>query len=305
MNYTPLMAATAAGNLPLVEELLRRGADPEAHEHLGRNALHIALQHAFRDRAFARGPFAALYERIAPAFIDLQAGERLVRLDRHLSEYLVFQTFWVLFKSTFSAPGWDRPAGIDTGSFLDAWAMLPGSVLKPERNKRSHLSNVLSRNEVDRDYPYNRKLFKRIGHGWYQINPRLAIRRRIQGIESWHPALEALNLRLVHEFAHPDQWDISRALWRSHADTELPTPVAAEPWAARERAVLDAERAEIAAIEARRRAAEETRRRQAGSRAHLEPQPPRWGTREAKAAGREELRRRIEAQRAADKIGKP
>jgi len=186
-----------------------------------------------------------------------------------------------------------------------AYDGLPGSVLKPERNKRSYLSSVLSRNEVDRDYPYNRKLFKRIAHGWYQINPRLAIRRRKQGLESWHPALEALNLRLVHEFAHPDQWGISRALWRLQADIELPTPVGAEPWAARERAVLEAERAEIAVIEARRRAAEEARRRQAESRANQEAQPARWGTPEAKAAARDELRRRIEAQRSADKIGKP
>ncbi len=303
MNYTPLMAATAAGNLPLVEELLGRGADPEAHEHLGRNALHLALQEAFRDRSYARGPFAALYERIAPAFIDVQVGERLVRIDRRLSEYLVFQSFWVLFKNSFTASGWDRPAGVDTGSMLAAWNMLPGSVLKPERNKRSHLSSVLSRNEVDRDYPYNRKLFKRIGHGWYQINPQLAIRRKTQGVESWQPVLEYLNLPLVHEFAHPDQWRISRALWQLQAEGDLPTPVAAEAWNARERALIEAEQAEIAAIEARRRAAEATLRRNAEARAKQPAQPP-WGTPEAKAAAREELRRRIEAQRNADMTGK-
>jgi hypothetical protein len=304
MNYTPLMAATAAGNVPLVEELIERGADPEAHDHLGRNALHIALQEAFHNRSFARAPFAALYGRIAPASIDVQVGEKLVRLARHLSEYLVFQTFWVLFKSAFGASGLDRPAGIDTGSVLEAWQMLPDFVLKPERNKRSHLSSVLSRNEVDRDYPYNRKLFKRIAHGWYQINPQLAIRRRAHGVEAWHPVFEALNLPLVHEFSHPDQWSISRALWRVHANVELPTPVAAEGWAARERAIVEAERAEIAAIEARRRAAEEARRRQAEARSILAAQPPRWGTPEAKAAAREELRRRIEALNA-DKVGKP
>lgn len=304
MNYTPLMAAAAAGNLPLVEELLQRGADSEAHDHLGRNSLHVALHAAFQDREFARGPFAALYERIAPAFIDLQAGERLVRIDRHLTEYLLFQTFWVLFKSTFSASGFERPAGVDTGSLLAAWSVLPPSVLKPERNKRSHLSNVLSRNEVDRDYPYNRKLFKRIAHGWYQINPRLAIRRRTREVESWRPVLEALNLPLVHEFAHPDQWDISHTLWRSQADMELPTPVAAEAWEARERARLEAERAEIAAIEARRRAADEARRRHAEARENQDAQPPRWGTPEAKLAAREELLRRIEAQRNPDKTVK-
>ncbi len=305
MNYTPLMAATAAGNVPLVEELLARGADPEAHDHLGRNALHLALQEAFRHRAFARGPFPALYERIAPAFIDAQVGDRLVRLDRHLSEYLVFQTVWVLFKSTFSASGMDRPAGVDTGSMLDAWGVLPDSVLKPERNKRSHLSSVLSRNEVDRDYSYNRQLFKRIAHGWYQINPLLAIRRRTQGVESWHPVLEALNLRLVHEFSHPDQWRISRDLWHAQTNLELPTPVAAETWAARELAMLEAERAEIAAIEARRLAAEEARRRRAEVHAKQDAPMPRWGTPQAKAAARNELRRRIEAQRVSAKVDKP
>src|ERR1035441_151418 len=122
-----------------------------------------------------------------------------------------------------------------------------------------------------------RRLFKRISHCWYQINPRLATRRRTQGVESWHPVLDALILRLVHELAHPDQWGISHALWRSQADIELPTPVAAEAWAARERAILEAERAEIAAIEARRRAADEARRRRDEVRANQEAQTTRWG----------------------------
>jgi hypothetical protein len=302
MNHTPLMAAAVAGNVPLVDELLRRGADTEAHDHVGCNTLHVTLREAFRNPQFARGPFAALYERIAPAFIDVQAGERLVRLDRHLSEYLVFQTFWVLFKSAFSASGFEQPAGINTASMLDAWSVLPTAVLKPERNKRGHLSNVLSRNEVDRDYAYNRKLFRRIGHGWYQINPQLKVRRRVAGVDTWVPVLEALNLPLVHEFAHPDQWDISRGLWRAATDAELPIPIAAEGWAARERAAEEAEAAEIAAIEARRLAAAEEQRRRAEAAVMRAAQPPQWGTREAKNAARDELRRRIEAQR---KSGKP
>jgi len=53
----------------------------------------------------------------------------------------------------------------------------------------------------------------------------------------------------------------------------------------------------------RRRAAEETLRRNAEARSKQQAQAPRWGTPEAKASAREELRRRIEAQRNADKIG--
>jgi len=59
---------------------------------------------AFRDAKFARGPFPTLYELLAPPSVDVNTGERLVRIDRHLSEYFLFQTLWVLFKSRFTHP---------------------------------------------------------------------------------------------------------------------------------------------------------------------------------------------------------
>ena len=89
---------------------------------------------------------------------------------------------------------------------LDVWEDLPTSVLRAERNKRSHLSNVLSRNEVDRDYAYNRMLFKRVAHGHYQFNPALSVRRKVKGEESWVPVFEALNLRWQGQFVL-DQYD--------------------------------------------------------------------------------------------------
>jgi hypothetical protein len=61
------------------------------------------------------------------------------------------------------------------------------------RNKRQHISNVFSRNEVERDYAYNRALFRRTAHGWYQFNPALAVRARSpSGDESWRSIFAAL-----------------------------------------------------------------------------------------------------------------
>ena len=207
MNQTPLMAAAAAGNVPLVEALLARGADREAVDQYGGNSLHWALRVAFGDPQFARGPLAALYELLAPASIDVNTGERLVRIDRHLSEYFLFQTLWTLFKSRFTHRHRHPHAAFETKAILEAWQYLPANVVRPERNRRQHLSGVLARNEVERDYAYNRALFMRVAQGWYQFNPRLSVRRRQGNEETWIPVYAALNLPLINEFAVADEWD--------------------------------------------------------------------------------------------------
>lgn len=243
MNLTPLMAAAAAGNVPLVEALLERGANPEVADHLGRNALHWAMLEAFRDAKYAKGPFAAIYERIAPPSVDVMTGERLVRIDRHLTEYFLFQTLWVLFKNRFRTHEWNDFAAFDTSTILESWQHLPASVLKPERNRRQHLSNVLSRNEVERDYAYNRRLFWRIRQGWYQFNPELSVRRKLGESETWLSVYEALNLKLVKEFAQPPRWDFLDSLLK-RAGLEPPgTPIAAERRMQRQLAQREAEEA--------------------------------------------------------------
>lgn len=200
MHLTPLISAAMTGNVPLVEALLDRGADREATDLFGCNALHWAMRQAFANPQFARTTFGDLYELLAPASVDLKVSDRVVRLDRHLSEYFLFQTMWATFRDRFLEPY--LPA-YDTSVVMHAYAHLPLHVLSEQQGKRAFISALLSRNEIARDYAYNRRLFLRLRQGYYQFNPELAVRRRGPEGETWISIYQALNLPLLREIAQP------------------------------------------------------------------------------------------------------
>lgn len=78
----------------------------------------------------------------------------------------------------------------------------------------------------------------RMAQGWYQFNPKLAVRRRLGGEERWVAIYAALNLPLISEFSYVDGYDIVRGEIDNYlALAGLPkctTPIAAERWVERE-----------------------------------------------------------------------
>jgi hypothetical protein len=225
MNLTPLMAAAAAGNAALVDALLERGADTRLHDHFGRAAVHWALATAFLDPSYAQGAFAAIFDRVAPPAVDLRVDERLIRIDRHLSEYLPWQTLWTLYGRVLSHGTRTGKFGFDTSAILAAWKHLPPAVLRAERAQRAFLSGLLARNEVERDYAYNRRLFCRVAHGLYHFNMKVDMRGQGAAGE-WIPVVDALNLSLVKEVSTAYAWDAIDAIFAGAGRSTPPMPSA-------------------------------------------------------------------------------
>ncbi|OGA49660.1 MAG: hypothetical protein A3G24_07450 [Betaproteobacteria bacterium RIFCSPLOWO2_12_FULL_62_13] len=187
-NQTPLMIAAARGNVALAETLLERGADVELADNHGRLAYHHALLRALLDAAYAAGPFADLHRLLAPPAVDIMVEERLIKLDAHLIEFFLFNAMLALMQHRLNYPKWWR-VGLNVDDFVKPAEAFPERVLPERRKRRTYLSGVLARNEISRDYAYNRRLFARTSRGFYVINPALSLR---QG-ESWTPIYDRLN----------------------------------------------------------------------------------------------------------------
>lgn len=199
VGATPLMLAARAGNLPLVDALRSRGADPELCDEFGHTAWQQAISRAMEEPAFAKAALAPLFDRLAPAVLDVQTEGRLVRLERHQGEYWVLTLMLAGLKTQWSLCA-AREQGhykFSQGYFAEQLHQvldsLPPHLWQPKRRKRSYINQVLARGEVDSSYQPARRLWTRAGHGHYLPNPAMQLRRD----EGWVAVYEALNLAWI------------------------------------------------------------------------------------------------------------
>jgi hypothetical protein len=200
---TPLMLAAVAGNMPLLDALLQRGADLQATDEFGHTAWMAALNRAMDDPDFARQKLGGLFERIAPAVIDVQTDGRLVRLERHQGEYWLLGMMLAGLKTlrTCCVARLHHPYKYEPGFFSDALQnsleSLPEHLWPAKRRKRSYVNAVLARAEVDSQYQPARKLWLRIKNGHYLPNPNLQLRTPSANDSLWQPVMQVTNVPWV------------------------------------------------------------------------------------------------------------
>lgn len=188
-NLTPLMVAARLGNAKLAEELIERGAHPEKTGNNGLNALQMALEVALYNEEFSKHKLPAIYALLEPDSLSVQAEGRLIKLDKRLMQLFILNLMFARFYR-FLGEAASHYEAFSAKDLAKCVGILPDSVLPERRKRQSYISSILSGNEVDRDSPYNRKLFKRIRRGHYIINPLLKIRLN----DEWVPVHDLLKL---------------------------------------------------------------------------------------------------------------
>lgn len=175
-NQTPLMVAAWMGNTEAIKALVELGADTEKVDNNGLTAFQIALAQTARSESYAKKKLADIYEQLEPTSMSIQIDDRLIKLDKHIMEFFMLNLMIALSYRVMPKRKHTWITGFTSQHFIDAVQHIPYCVLPERRKQRAYLSSILSKNEINKDDRYNRKLFYRVMRGTYVFNPGMALK---------------------------------------------------------------------------------------------------------------------------------
>ena len=170
------------GAVQIFEHLINNGAKTNLTDNFGRNALQLALLQAQLDASFKQKFIDKFYSTLKAESIRVKIDNKLLKIDNHQAEFLMLN-FMIstlrtkIITGTTEQGAWGNhyvPV-YQTQDYIDFYEGLSTHVVADYRKVRSYLSSILSKNEVNREDKYNKKLFIRIQQGMYLPNPLLEI----------------------------------------------------------------------------------------------------------------------------------
>jgi hypothetical protein len=174
-NLTPLLAAVENGSTKVVDYLLAQNADPDVVDNNGRNPLRIAINKLyFSSKSLTR--LEGIFSRILTDNIRVKVSDRLVKIPKRKMEYYLLNIFMTLQDAIINdSREIFEERGVKAADIERVVSGYPESFLDEYRKKKSYISSILAKNEVDSKNPYNHALFLRLDRGYYCINPELAV----------------------------------------------------------------------------------------------------------------------------------
>lgn len=182
LNLSPFMIAISFGAVQIFEHLINNGAKTNLTDNFGRNALQLALLQAQLNATFKQKVINKFYSTLKAESIRVKIDNKLLKIDNHQAEFLMLNFMVSTLRTKIITGTTERETWgnhyvpvYQTQDYLDFYEGLSTHVVADYRKVRSYLSSILSKNEVNREDKYNKKLFIRIQQGMYLPNPLLEI----------------------------------------------------------------------------------------------------------------------------------
>lgn len=203
MSLTPLMCAARVGNIALVDDLVARGARPDAVDVFGRMPFHFALRSAVERASFAEEKLGPLYESLCPTGFDIEVDGKLHRLSKNQGEFFALAMMIASFHDIYTSFGY-RQHGVGA-SLLDAKIIdaFPRTVVADERRRRTYWNGVFARAEEDSAYRPARRLWRRERQGHYAPSATTRLRTADgNGLEVFRSLHELLRVGLLDQLGY-------------------------------------------------------------------------------------------------------
>lgn len=124
-------------------------------------------------------------------------GQQWLKIDNHKAEFLFVHLMVALFHAKLPhLVIRKRQPGFRAQDVAELLEQLPRWAVPAHQTKRAYISGVLARNEINRDYAYNRRIFRRTRLGVYILNPRMSLRIG----DDWIPVYKLLDPQAFFTF---------------------------------------------------------------------------------------------------------
>ncbi len=182
LNLTPFMMAVSYESVQIASYLIENGAKTDLTDNYGRNALQLTLLKAYQDKKFKQTLVNRFYPQLKNESLKVRIDNRLIKLDSHQAEFLMLSYMISILRNHIIARSaaingryWSGPPTFQAQDLIDFFSGLSPQVIPTYRHVRSYISSILSKNEVNREDKYNKKLFVRLRLGQYLPNPLMEI----------------------------------------------------------------------------------------------------------------------------------
>ena len=173
-GITGLMVAAQFGRTDMLFLFLDNDANINAQDNLGRTALqHLIL--GYDRRQVDAGYLKRWYPKLAPKVGHSRYDGRLYVINHKSMEFFLYNMLNAIRLDVFAPTDPQSQRCLLMDDFIQFIEEMPSALLPDYRRKRQYVNSILSKHEVNRDDPYNRKLFIRRSRGCYDVLPEAEV----------------------------------------------------------------------------------------------------------------------------------